>query len=139
MVSEYARLHGQKGYVNASYQLCQLANPTIDELRAYGFPAANFDVFTSICNALAPKDSPRIFHHPQDCTQRFEEYLRDSVAAGDGILAVVRNPDGNCHILPVIGYDGTNLTTYEPVTGTIETKDNKHYTLNRDCVLLRRK
>jgi hypothetical protein len=138
MVEEYARQYGHQGYVNASRQPCQLVSPSVEELRNYGFPAANFDVFAAICNAMMPKDSLRAFYHPMDCENDLEDHLRGSLNAGDGMLLALKNPDSSCHVMPLIGYDGSNLTTYEPWTGTIETKDINQYALNKDCVILRR-
>ena len=139
MVMEYVRRHGSTGYINAAYQLCKLDNPTVEELRGYGFPVANFNILTSICNDLMPNDSPRQFVHPADCATEFQKHLRNSMAAGDGILAVINNPDHTCHVLPVVGFDGTNLTTYEPIMGNIETKKTADYTVNNDCVILCKK
>jgi hypothetical protein len=145
MVLEYKRLFGARGYAEPfqvgneiKFRRVPLVNPTIDQLRNYGFPEANFGVFQDITNSLLPKNCGRIFERPADCDPRFEEYLVQAMTNRDGILGVRQNADGNCHILPVIGYDDPNVTTYDPQTGQIDTKPIKDIPLNRDCIIFKK-
>lgn len=145
MVAQYDKLFGAEGYAEPfqvgnqlKLRLVRLTNPTIDQLRNYGFPKADFDVFKDITNSLLPKDCGRVFDHPADCNPQFEHYLTEAMQNQDGILSVKTNSDGNCHILPVIGYDGTNISVYDPQTGGIDTKPFKDVPFNRDCIIFKR-
>jgi hypothetical protein len=145
MVAQYNKSFGADGYaepvqVGNQWKLrpVKLTNPTIDQLRNYGFPKANFDVFKDITNSLLPNGCGRVFDHPADCAARFEHYLTEAMKNQDGILSVKTNPDGNCHILPVIGYDGTDITVYDPQTGSIETKAFNSIPFNRDCIIFKK-
>lgn len=145
MVLEYDKRFGNEGYAEAyntnsgvKLRLIKLTNPTIDQLSRLGFPKANFDVFRDIANALLPQGCGRIFEHPNDCENRFEHYLNKSMEDGNGFLSVVKSGDGNCHIMPVIGYDGTNVTTYDPQSGSIATKPQNQIPFNRDCIIFKK-
>src|SRR5437016_6186050 len=55
LVMEYHRRFAAEGYINmATRQLHHLTNPTIQDLRAYGFPRGSFVTFTKIANHLLP-------------------------------------------------------------------------------------
>jgi len=137
MVLRYAEQFGDKGYF-INRQLVAFRNkPTVDELKLCGFPHGNFDSFSAIANSLLPADCNRYFYHPNDCETEFEKYLSGSLKNGDGILGVIRLNNGNCHVLPIIGYDGSAVTVYDPGPGTVETKALCDFTFNRDCVILK--
>ncbi len=140
MVLEYDRLFGDKGYSVAGRGPLLFQNkPTIEDLRICGFPQGNFDTFASIANSLLAASCPRVFWHPSDCDPKFEGYLTDSLQLNNGLLTVIRLPTGNCHVLPLIGYDGKDVTVYDPGSGAVETKAAGTFTFNRDCVILRPK
>ncbi len=142
---QYNKLFSAEGYAEpvqvgnqVKLRLVKLVNPTTDQLRNYGFPKADFDVFMDIANSLLPKDCGRFFEHPADSEARFEHYLTETLKNQDGILSVVKNPDGNCHIHPVIAYNGTDVTLYDPQTGAIDTKPAKNIPFNRDCMIFKK-
>lgn len=140
MVLEYDRLLGDKGYfVDGRGPVLFQKKPTIDDLRIIGFPHGNFATFTAIANSLLAASCPRVFWHPGDCSVNFEGYLDNSLKLGNGLLTVITLPTGNCHVLPLIGYDGKDVTVYDPGSGAVATKTAGSFTFNRDCVILRPK
>jgi hypothetical protein len=141
MVLRFDEMFGQHGYIIQGKPAKFLTKPTITHLALCGFPAphGNFDGFTTVANSLLPADCSWIFRHPNDCDNEFENHLAGALRNGDGILGVIRLNNGNCHVLPIIGYDGSDVTVYDPGPGTIETKAIGGFTFNRDCVLLTNK
>jgi hypothetical protein len=146
MVLEYHKRYGDEGYGEAFFENNQLRfrtvklnNPTLEQLGNYGFPKGGFDTFKDIANALLPNDCDRVFEHPADCQDKFEFYLAEVIKNGDGILAVKKLPDGNCHVLAIIGYDDKSVTAYDPGPGNIETKTIDEFPLNRDCIIFKKR
>jgi len=141
MVLRFDEMYGQQGYIILGKPGKFLTKPTIQHLALCGFPAphGNFDGFTTVANSLLPADCDRIFCHPNDCDKKFENYLTGALKKGDGILGVIRLKNGNCHALPIIGYNGSDVTVYDPCPGIIDTKAIGDITFNRDCVLLMNK
>ncbi len=143
MVLLYDKVFGAKGYgepiqVNGQlrYRTVKLTNPTVEQLKNYGFPLGDFNTFKDITNSLLPQNCGRVFDRSSDCHEKFEYYLDQALKNQDGILAAVKLPDGNCHILPVVGFDGKCVMVYDPGARTIEVKALGD--LNRDCVVFKK-
>jgi hypothetical protein len=145
MVRQYHKLFGHEGYgepviLNGElkFRHVKLDSPTIEQLAKHGFPKGDFNSFQTIANSLLAADCGRRFEHPADCDQKFEEHMLKAMTDGDGFLGVIKNPDGNCHILPIIGFDGTTVVYYDPGSGDITTKAIKEVSFNRDCIIFKK-
>jgi hypothetical protein len=141
MVLRFDDMYGAHGYVLNGNLIKFNSKPTIEDLKHCGFPnpGGNFDGFTAVANSLLAANCDRVFYHPRNCDADFEKHLLQTIQNGDGVLGVIRWPNGNCHVLPIIGFDGTHLTSYDPGARTIETKQLGQYTFNRDCVILKKR
>ncbi len=141
MVLRFDEMYGDHGYVIQGKLVKFNSKPTIQLLMQCGFPHphGNFDGFTAVANSLLPPDCERAFCHPKDCEVDFENLVLQSLKDGDGVLGVIRLTNGNCHVLPIISFDGNNVTAYDPGLRSIETKKLGEFTFNRDCVILKKK
>jgi hypothetical protein len=146
MVLMYHQKHGANGYIDTNGRVGILINPTIENLKQVGFRVGNFDTFTAIANSLLPTDCAREFYHPADCNVNFLNYFKAAIDGQEGILGVIRNTDGNCHILSLIGYSIDPVTkqfdevsAYDPATTKIETKKLSDFAFNNDCIIFKTK
>jgi hypothetical protein len=146
MVLTYHQKHGADGYLDTNGRAFILNNPTIKELKQVGFRVGNFDTFMTIANSLLPTDCAREFYHPADCDVNSLNYIKAAIDGQDGIFGVIRNTDGNCHILPMIGYSIDPVTkqfdevsTYDPANTNIDTKKLSNFEFNNDCIIFNTK
>lgn len=64
--------------------------------------------------------------------------VTSAVKADRPVLISVKNPDGTCHIKPVLEVDADTFTAYDPALNTIETFNVANCVFSNDVLVLRR-
>lgn len=142
MVYRYHQKFGDKGFCTPQGQRIRFKSAdksvVIAAARELFLTEAGFGVFADIAKELSAAAQLSFqFCEPPD-PNRFTDHLKSSVDAGHGFLMSCVQPDGNWHILAVVGYQGDNIFAYDPQTRQTSSKTATGYCVNNDSLIVRK-
>lgn len=143
LVLDYCRRHGDDALISLASRRPVLIDGLNDSqvlglACLAGFRQGDFGSFSAATDALVNLKAQGfdLYHPPQDPIQ-CEEHLKSAISAGFACLMAGENGNGDFHIYVPLAYRGSQLSVYEPWSGTIEEGTLSTFQSNGDCLILR--